>query len=166
MTTKSKKLDVENLKQSGDPDVPHTKVARELTGDDYRESLLTTADLEQKLGERKGIIPMRPRVFRIADGLIEKLNQMQATSEKNPLSQVAARLDQMHHHFGTENIIDLAMILANMQLRKEEKEMLKKLTGDGGLINLDKVKDTVTPSLLGSTATFKQFVDDESVKNF
>ena len=114
---------------SRDEDVPKSKIGKQFTGDDYRESLLTSAKLEKALGNRAGIIPMRPRVFRIADSLIEKLNILEAKAENDPLSTEAMQLAQLKNVFGFDNVIDIAMVLANSQILKEQKNEMKKLTG-------------------------------------
>ena len=42
-------------------DTPQTKIGKQMTGDDYRESLLTQAKLEKALGTNSRMIPKRPR---------------------------------------------------------------------------------------------------------
>ena len=117
-------------------DTPQTKIGKQMTGEDYRESLLTQAKLEKALGTNSRMIPKRPRVFRIADEIIKDLNDLDDAAEKDTLSSESINLDALHYQFGTDNVVDLAMILANMQLKKEEKDKFKKLTGAEGVINL------------------------------
>ena len=141
-------------KESPQSDVPQTKIAKELTGDDYRESLLTQAKLEEALKGKKGILPKRERIFRIADKIIEQLNKLDnKADQEGPNSDSARKLDQLQYQFGTENIIDLAMILSNLQIKKEEKERFKKLTGENGIIDLNKIKpdETLTGDLQFTT---------------
>ena len=85
-----------------DSDKPETKVAKMLTGEDYRKDLKTTLELEKLLYEsgKSGITPKRPKVFRLADSIIKKLNELDDTAEKNPDSDEAAHLDQLHNLFG------------------------------------------------------------------
>ena len=134
---------------SRDEHVPKSKIGKQFTGDDYRESLLTSAKLEKALGNRAGIIPMRPRVFRIADSLIEKLNILEAKAENDPLSTEAMQLAQLKNVFGFDNVIDIAMVLANSQILKEQKNEMKKLTGvtkdskTDPIINLDDIAKNV-----------------------
>lgn len=137
----SKNLEIP--KEGPNSDVPQTKIAREMTGDDYRESLLTYAKLEEALKGNSGMIPKRPRVFRIADSLLKELNKLDNKSEEDPESEEARTLDQLHHQFGTDNVVDLAMILANMQLKKEEKERFRKIIKKDNLDNI-KVRSTLT----------------------
>ena len=139
-------------KNSPNSDVPQTKVGKELTGEDYRQSLLTQAKLEKALGANSRMIPKRPRVFRIADEILKTLNDLDDTAEKDPNSTAARDLDQLHYQFGTDNVVDLAMVLANMQLKKEEKDKFKKLTGAGGIINLENIGKTTRSTLTGDEA--------------
>lgn len=140
-------------------DVPQTAVAKELTGEDYRESLLTQAKLEQALASNKDIIPKRQRVFRIADGIIKELNELDTAADEDPESVQALKLDSLNYQFGTENITDLAMILANLQIKKEGKEKLKKMTTSTKAgVNLDNivVNDRLTvPNDIGGGAALE-----------
>ena len=49
-----------------------------------------------------------------------------------------------------ENVIDLAMILANMEIRKQEKQKYKKLTGEESQINLPYLYKNMPSSLFNS----------------
>ena len=137
-------------KSGPNSDVPQTKIGKQLTGEDYRESLLTQAKLEKALGSQSRMIPKRPRVFRIADEIIKDLNELDDAAEKDPLSNQSIHLDALHYQFGTDNVVDLAMVLANMQLKKEEKDKFKKLTGAGGIINLAQVGQNTRSTLTGA----------------
>jgi len=158
----SKSLDIP--KNAVGSDKPQTKIGRELTGDDYKESLKLQAELEKLLGKSSRQIPKRELVFRIADELIIALNELDDEAEAHPDSLAGARLDQLHYNFGTENIIDLAMITANMELKKREKDKYKTLTGDKGAINLKSVapRSTLTGEGDGSTS---KLISEEARKS-
>jgi len=134
-----------------------------LTGDDYRESLLLQAKLEKQLGANSRMIPKRQRVYRIADEILKHLNVLDDASEKDPNSTAARDLDQLHYQFGTDNVVDLAMVLANMQLKKEEKDRFKKLTSHGGIIDLAEVGRSTRSTLTGEEeGTTADHVEQES----
>lgn len=159
----SKSLNVPSTGPSSDE--PQTKIGKQMTGDDYRQSLLTQAKLEKALGSNSRMIPKRERVFRIADEILKQLNIMDDASEQEPNSNEARQLDQLHHQFGTENVVDLAMILANMQLKKEEKERFKKLTGENGVINLSNIGKNTKSTLSDEVTTTLDHTKKESEKD-
>ena len=129
---------------TAEEDNPETKIGRYLTGKDYMENLALRAKLEKNLAN-PNILPKREKIFRLADHLIDKLNTMESDADKNVNSNAAKSLAQLHAQFSTDNVLDLAMILANMELRKQEKEKFKKIAQEnelmsGGSKNVDLTK--------------------------
>jgi hypothetical protein len=101
-----------NIPTSGpNSDVPQTKIGKQLSGEDYREALLTQAKLEKALGANSRMVPKRQRVFRIADEILKTLNVMDDAAEKDPNSEEGAKLDQLHYQFGTDNPLAKSTIL-------------------------------------------------------
>ena len=104
-------------------EIPTTSLGKYLSGDDYRKDLIEQGKLRKYVDP--SVVPKRERVFRIADELMKKFNEWEKFAEKNPNSAYAMKLDQLHNEFNTDNITDLAMILANMELQKMRKKKLK-----------------------------------------
>ena len=104
-------------------EIPTTSLGKYLSGEDYRKDLIEQGKLRKYVDP--SVVPKRERVFRIADELMKKFNEWEKFAEKNPNSVYAMKLDQLHNEFNTDNITDLAMILANMELQRMRKKKLK-----------------------------------------
>lgn len=164
----SKKIDIPT--EGPLSDVPETKVGRMLTGDDYKESLLVQAKLEKALTGKPGMIPKRQLIFRVADVILTKLNKLDTHSENDPNSVESRQLDQLHFQFGTDNVVDLAMVLANLEMKNKEKQRFKDILGDSGLglVTKDKTKGLFAsgiPQYLTAAGEkdFKDHVDKEAI---
>jgi len=123
---------------------------RVLTGKDYMEDLKRYLDIVNKLdGDAKGAIPRRKQIFRVAEKIIQELNDLEIAFEQNPNSIGGLRLIKLHHYYGTDNVEDLAMKMAHQYTDEQELEEFKALTkgvGEGvdkknAIVDFKKLKD-------------------------
>ena len=128
-------------------EIPTTSMGKYLSGEDYRKDLIEQGKLRKYVDPK--VVPKREKVFRIADKIMEKLNDWELKAEENPNSEAAKQLDQLHNEFNTDNITDLAMILANMEVQRLRKQKLKEiLYKEGSQVDLKKLTNQGLPGAI------------------
>lgn len=113
-----------------------------LTGKDYLQDLKLHIDIMGQLQEDdQAKIPRRKKIYRIAENIIEVLNELEIAAENKPNGADANKLKAMYYSYGVDSVEDLGMLLAQQQDAALQKAEFKGLVmGDNAIVDFDNMK--------------------------